>query len=299
MLAEPVRLQLSGKESFSVDSECSTALSSFTLEDEVPEHDAKPAKGETCIIFDWDDTLLPTSFIEDAARMCAPNCASPTLLQNAARVRGFAGNSRAARSAKRHVSRGLPQNFPCYAAIQQHAQLVEEVLRGAKEAADRVAIVTLSARPWVFESADQYLPGLDMAELLKELQIPVYYAPEHTQATDDTQDPHVNMKRNAMQEFLHLFGDTVREDALNVISIGDSLVEKEAAQATARLAEDCGRPSMCKTIKLIGDPSLKQLRDELSMLKEHLPTLCTVPKELDIHVQSPEDLEAQLAALSA
>lgn len=31
------------------------------------------------------------------------------------------------------------------------------------------------------------------------------------------------MKRNAMQEFLHLFGDTVREDALNVISIGDSL----------------------------------------------------------------------------
>ena len=34
-----------------------------------------------------------------------------------------------------------------------------EVLRGAKEAADRVAIVTLSARPWVFESADQYLPG--------------------------------------------------------------------------------------------------------------------------------------------
>ncbi|CAJ1430793.1 unnamed protein product [Effrenium voratum] len=153
-----------------------------------------------------------------------------------------------------------------------------EVLRGAKEAADRVAIVTLSARPWVFESADQYLPGLDMAELLKELQIPVYYAPEHTQATDDTQDPHVNMKRNAMQEFLHLFGDTVREDALNVISIGDSLVEKEAAQATARLAEDCGRPSMCKTIKLIGDPSLKQLRDELSMLKEHLPTLCTLGK---------------------
>ena len=41
---------------------------------------------------------------------------------------------------------------------------------------------------------------------------------------------------------------------------GDSLVEKEAAQACARFADLEGKPSLCKTIKLIGDPSLKQLK---------------------------------------
>ena len=38
------------------------------------------------------------------------------------------------------------------------------------------------------------------------------------------------------------------------------MVEKEAAQACARFADLEGKPSLCKTIKLIGDPSLKQLR---------------------------------------
>lgn len=34
-----------------------------------------------------------------------------------------------------------------------------QALRLAKKCGDRVAIVSLSERPWVFESADQYLPG--------------------------------------------------------------------------------------------------------------------------------------------
>lgn len=282
----------------SVDSECSTVAQSFSLafeEDSEPISEKKAQKPETCIIFDWDDTLLPTSFIEDAARMCAPS-SSP------ARRRAGVG--------RRGASRGLPADFPCYTAIQEHGQLIAKALRLAKKCSDRVAIASLSERPWVFESADQYLPGLDMAELLKELQIPVYYAPEHattrfppaeTAALEHSdlgsEDLNVTMKRNAMLEFLQLHIGQSDFDGLNLISIGDSLVEKEAAQACARFADLEGKPSLCKTIKLIGDPSLKQLNEQLKTLTSHIETVCSHNCDLDLHAQSPDDLVAQLGTV--
>jgi len=197
-------------------------------------------------------------------------------------------------------------DFPCYAAIQHHATVVEKVLRAAKASAGHVAIVTLAERPWVFESSDKYLPGLDMAELLKELQIPVYYAPEHAkkdkEGSEDIQDARVGMKQGAMSEFLQVKfgGHAVESNAfLNVTSIGDSMVEKEAVEATVRVAE-LGReePCLCKTVKLVGDPSLKQLTDQLEILSASLETVAGHPCDLDIHVQSPEDLTSQLSALS-
>merc|ERR1712070_941592 len=51
----------------------------------------------------------------------------------------------------------------------------EFVLRKALTLA-RVAIVTLSMAPWVPFSASRYLPGIDIEELLAELDIPVYYS---------------------------------------------------------------------------------------------------------------------------
>eukprot|EP00913_Durusdinium_trenchii_P032689 g30598.t1 len=196
----------------------------------------------------------------------------------------------------------LPADFPCYAAIKEHGQLIAKVLRLAKQCGDRVAIVSLSERPWVFESADQYLPGLDMAELLKELQIPVYYASEHTRTPTSTawgelpeeEDLHVLTKRNAMLEFLQ--ASQGPQTGLHLISIGDSLVEKEAAQACARLA-DLQTASLCKTIKLIGDPSLKQLTEQLQTLAMHLPSICAYESDLDLHAQSPDDLVSQLATV--
>lgn len=57
-----------------------------------------------------------------------------------------------------------------------------------------------------------------MAGLLKELQIPIYYAPEHVTGTlADVEDLNVTMKRNAMREFLSHRG---AGHGLNLISIG-------------------------------------------------------------------------------
>lgn len=208
-----------------------------------------------------------------------------------------------------HQLRDLPKDFPCYSALQKHASLVEKILRACKAIASRVAIVTLSDRPWVFESSDQYLPGLNIAGLLRELQIPVYYAGEHTQsqlpkvAGLEHGDPHVVLKLNAMAEFLQLKNSpgsiTHGDNVFNVISVGDSSCEKEAAQAALRVASDLrDQDCLCKTVKLMSDPSLKQLTTQLETLLLHLSTLSAFSESKDIAAQEPEELEAQLGALS-
>jgi len=106
------------------------------------------------IIFDWDDTLLPTTFIL--------NSVIPSLPQ-------------------KEREGAVPKSSVFYEDLAAHAHLVGFVLRVARRSA-RVALVTNSMSPWVVASATRYLPGLDMEALLSELGIPVYYARRHVSA---------------------------------------------------------------------------------------------------------------------
>lgn len=103
------------------------------------------------IIFDWDDTLLPTSYIVQTVIPSHPQ--------------------------KDHMST-LPPNSPYTAALAAHGHLVGFLLRAARRVA-RVAIVSNSLSPWVEASAANYLPGLDLEALLEELEVPVFYARRH------------------------------------------------------------------------------------------------------------------------
>jgi len=103
------------------------------------------------VIFDWDDTLFPTSFIMQAVL--------PEVHQA-------------------EQENPLTPDSRFYNDLENHAHLVEFVLTKAREVA-RVAIVTLSMSPWVEASAERYLPGLDMKRLMQELDIPVYYSRGH------------------------------------------------------------------------------------------------------------------------
>merc|ERR1719195_1272670 len=134
------------------------------------EHDESAAlvadlESAASIIFDWDDTLLPTSFLIEAMEMCTPS--------------GGLWRFRGMRSCR------LPPNFPCFGALQKHEDAVRRVLTNARALA-RVAIVTAAARPWVIESADKFLPGLNLASLLQDANV----------------ESSVACKRNAMLEFL-------------------------------------------------------------------------------------------------
>jgi len=87
----------------------------------------------------------------------------------------------------RKVLPGLPEeawaapileDCPFREALVAHAHVVAFVLRAARSVA-RVAIVTNSMSPWVVSSGERYLPGLDVEALLRELEIPVFYARRH------------------------------------------------------------------------------------------------------------------------
>lgn len=240
------------------------------------------------IIFDWDDTLLPTSFVTDAIKICPPKYGGAAVCRRNGPRRG---NVRVGGGSK------LSKDFPCYEALCRQALLVEELLRSARGLA-RVAIVTSATRPWVFESAEQYLPGLDLPGLLRELQIPVYYAHEHQRQELGGLDLEAACKRNAMAEFLQQ-ASAETSSPWNVLSVGDSLAEKDAAKAVTRwdpLSATATRP-LCKTVKLMADPSLKQLAEELQLLTKQLERLACYGGDADLCITEPEDFVTQLDAL--
>lgn len=258
----------------------------------------KRLRESTYLIFDWDDTLLPTGFVMDAVKICPPKYGQTALNHRGPRR----GHVRVGGGAK------LAKDFPCYEALKSHAALVERLLTAANGIA-RVAIVTSASRPWVFESAEQYLPGLNFAGLLKELEIPVYYASEHRPRGSEADaagaeiEPGAACKRNAMAEFLQQASEETGS-AWNIISVGDSQAEKDAVKLVIR--DFCGELSfgkdktqrpLCKTVKLMTNPSLKHLSEELLLLAAQLERLACHNGDFDLCVAEPGDLNMQADAL--
>lgn len=229
------------------------------------------------IIFDWDDTLLPTSFIEGLPPV---------------------PDSDAVRSS----------SLPFFVALRRHAGVVSEVLKAARAVA-RVSIVTLSKRPWVDRSAEHYLLGLDFQALLHELSISIYYAGEYagdaSQDTDGSAAPapdYAAWKRNAMAQCL---ADLPPEGGpgtaqLNVISVGDSTVEQQALKELLCAWERSGvleHSPLCKTVKLMEGPTMRQLSDQLQRLCRWFRRMALCDKEFDLCIADPNDLMSKAPKL--
>eukprot|EP00933_Yihiella_yeosuensis_P040278 TRINITY_DN3455_c0_g3_i1.p1 TRINITY_DN3455_c0_g3~~TRINITY_DN3455_c0_g3_i1.p1 ORF type:complete len:385 (-),score=65.15 TRINITY_DN3455_c0_g3_i1:222-1376(-) len=245
------------------------------------------------IIFDWDDTLLPTGFLRDALRMQST-------------VRRVGQPKMTARSQRygnvQNGGTGRTSNLPCYDALVSHAELVREALCAARSIA-HVGIVTLAERPWVMESAQQYLPGLGLSQLLAELGIPVYYASEYRRCAKSPckspsafDPPPAICKRMAMEDYLATLGLTSSNVRLNLLSIGDSMAEREAARLAISAVEQMALTRrtplpVCKTVKLQTDPSLKMLSFELKTLLSRLGRMVALSKDVDLIFESNDDAD--------
>mmetsp|Transcript_9312 Transcript_9312/g.21514 ORF Transcript_9312/g.21514 Transcript_9312/m.21514 type:complete len:547 (+) Transcript_9312:72-1712(+) len=199
--------------------------------------DGSPSKNfcspqNAVIIFDWDDTLCPTY---------------------------WAGSNRTVEALE--------------ASRQQlidHAQAVRTLLRTAHSVA-RVAIVTLATLDWVKASARRFLLNVDLEGLLRELDITVHSAKLDLKMTKRTQDPRVVAKRRAMNTCLKkMYGwSTV---AWNVISVGDSTIERSALQELLK-DESISHATYCKTVKMDSDPSLGELTKQVKMITPLLKSM--------------------------
>lgn len=180
--------------------------------------------------------------------------------------------------------------------LATHAKLVEKVLRAAR-AVSHVSIVTLSKNSWVPKSAERFLPGVDFPALSEELNITVHYAQE-----EETNVPGavaaenwVGLKRSSMQGCINAWSDRGSFAAVprpTIISIGDSDAEQKALKSLSMME----RP-LCKTLKLMDEPTLSELSQQLVELPGLLQRMVVARKEFDISLVHPSQLVLRARAL--
>lgn len=217
------------------------------------------APDQTIIIFDWDDTLCPTTWI----------------LNN---VEGDDKGNPCADSSHREYLKPL-------------AKKVIQVLKLAQSIGE-VVMVTNAQRPWVDTSLKAFLPSCKA--VLKP--IPVCYAeesmsdPSEFKAEDDL---YLAQKACAMKAAVTNFYSRYENQSWkNVISIGDAFFEHEAIrQVTNQRPDQANNVKKCrtKTIKLLQEPTVENMVVQLSIVVHWLAKIIQLDEDLDIDMASDED----------
>mmetsp|Transcript_98915 Transcript_98915/g.277018 ORF Transcript_98915/g.277018 Transcript_98915/m.277018 type:complete len:448 (-) Transcript_98915:307-1650(-) len=227
--------------------------------------EASSVGGEECpfIIFDWDDTLLPTFHITDVIKPTLESAAYSKVLEDS----------------------------EFYGPLCEHAEAVRAVLTAARQVG-KVGIVTLAAKGWVENSAEWFLPGLDVEALFAELDIPVFYARQYvTQyervlaSVEEGVDLYMIAKRNAMKKCLRrLSTEKAWWKTAHVISVGDSTTEVEAIKEI--MWQDVAAHNTIKIIKLVDDPSLAILGMQLKLLSSWFPKVVAYAEDAFISMDA-------------
>lgn len=261
---------------------------------------------ETLIIFDWDDTLCPTSYIRADPRLSydkvAP-CFERTAPDPAETAKSSPGGSREDETEEEDdYEAGLRR---LRRTLEEHASAVGALLRLATEFG-RVVIVTLAKPEWVQDSIRNFMPSLD--GLLEELGIDVAHARDtarpwsRRRGVEQGQDYGQILKTQTMAWVARRFYGTGRggrpaRSWKNVLSIGDSDVERLALQDVIfRRVQTDGNGNWqecrCKTLKLLEEPSVEQLTGQLESLATWLGFIARYDGDVDIDIgEALDDLD--------
>jgi len=231
-----------GSESECSDDDCDgTFLAPFSVED-------------TFLIFDWDDTLLPTTWIEkQGLRLDGP---LPTEEQNQ--------------------------------QLQHLANQAKQTLLAAK-ALGEVILVTNAEHGWVELSCQKFMPGL--CDSLQDVRILSARSTYEQQGVAQPSEWKYLAFQHELARFCEgqpsVFGkaDTAEVVARrrNVISIGDSPHEREALiRVTAHMTDSC-----VKAVKLMARPEAHQLCQEHELIGGCFRDLVNHDGNLDLAIECP------------
>jgi hypothetical protein len=246
----------------------STSLSLFPDTDIMPEVPMMRQK-QGVVIFDWDDTLFPSWHLAEVIQPCLP---------------------------ADHKYAQLKHDSVFYDSMRAHGTLIRSLFEIVCSYA-HVQIVTLGMRPWVEDSAEWFLPELNLPALLEEYDIQIYYAREHVSRADmraamitEGVDLYSVAKRNAMMKCMTNVCKKDRGMELriaNVIAVGDSPAEIDAIQELMWSIDT--DTNFCKTIKLLPEPTLQVLTMQLEVLKSWFPLLISYEDDADIDFGREDD----------
>lgn len=218
-------LELDQKDSFRVD-----YLRRLSNEKVWLPKDKRTPEHQSVIIFDWDDTLLCTSFLSQAQGRPIPQATKQQLMR---------------------------------------AELAAQKLLESAVSLGHTFIITNAEKGWVEESAARFMPSLK--HILEKVQIISARSEHEGECTSD------QWKNRA---FLELGRQLPPETMTNLVSIGDSKFELEAAKL---LGQQFSR-SFIKTVKFQEHPTPEELVRELETLVSKLQSIVEKPANMRIRL---------------
>lgn len=236
----------------------------------------RPPKHQTAIIFDWDDTLLCTTFLNyqmngrPGARGGGGLGSQDGLLN--ASAQGLLEKEILASRGERE-SLGSSQPPPLFSEDVKHTmeQIQECVVELLLKAMDlgNVFLITNASEGWVDFSARAYMPKVvDVLSRLTIISARSMYEHKYPGA-------YHKWKFNA---FLEIHKKLDSETITNLISIGDSIIEMEAVHILGREFSE----SLVKTIKMKESPTPDELYKQLSLINTKFENICLNARNLKI-----------------
>lgn len=209
-----------------------------TCESAIPGLHMMSSRSKTTAILDWDDTICPSTHLASLGMRVDDT-----------------GN--------------LPAGLRDQLAQLQVAviKIVHEALRFGE-----VVVITNAEKGWVELSGERFLP--DVVKFFKENDIKIVSA--RTCFEQKYPDAPSSWKVAAFsREVEEMFP---QEDDLNVLVLGDSMSERDAAHALGSRMPN----SKVKTVKFVERPSIDQLMRQVQLVAQSLPDLAKYSSSFDV-----------------
>jgi hypothetical protein len=230
---EVVEDEVSKNNNESIESSETTSQSPPSSTTSGPRSDLK-----TVIIFDWDDTLLASSFLSS---------------------KGY------------RLDNNMQRCSDVDAQLKQLERSVISVITLALRYGE-VHVITNAETGWVQLSAQKFIPGV--VPLLEKVTV------ISARSTYEQQYPEMPLKWKvcAFQDNLAKHFVQADSNAKNIISFGDSHVEREAVRAVSRSFSN----AKTKSVKFAERPSMEQLRRQIDLVTNCFEYIYSHEGDLDL-----------------
>eukprot|EP00931_Biecheleriopsis_adriatica_P024492 TRINITY_DN15246_c0_g1_i1.p1 TRINITY_DN15246_c0_g1~~TRINITY_DN15246_c0_g1_i1.p1 ORF type:complete len:346 (-),score=80.79 TRINITY_DN15246_c0_g1_i1:80-1057(-) len=201
---------------------------------------------QTIIIFDWDDTLCPST-----------TC----MRQYGLSVLG-----------------ALPEG-ELAAALEDLAVEGKLLIEAAAELAEKVVVVTNAEEGWVDLSCKAWLPGLQ--DTIAKCEVASARSTWEPRGVTSPAGWKARTFEDVIEKFYARYPN---QSWKNIISVGDAPHEREALARVVRWAPGGhGKRCRSKSVKFVLRPSIEQLTRELQMLRDSIKEIVWHDDDLDLH----------------
>lgn len=243
---------------------------------------------QTVIIFDWDDTLFPTTYVRDDLGLCLSKPLRDQEIEPAQ---------------KKQIAKNLER---CSSHV---LHLLTHACRCGK-----VALVTLAKRGWVLNSCRHFYPAV--GEMIEQLDVPIIYAQDgqnvdHAKIragpSEDADRYWSTLKGKAIgAQVKRFYSQYQGQSWKNVLSIGDSdfervgtqsAIEEYLRQAGVLEAGDGAASEVnghvyrvrTKTFKMVDQPTIEELTAQVEMIRRWLEPMVKLDRGFDVKLSDLGD----------